>query len=480
VIDDPGLASIAELHPEIRSRRLSAVDLLEDVLARVARLNPHLGAYITLDEHGAQAAAAEADREIARGAIRGPLHGIPIAIKDNIEVVGLPTRNGSPAGDPRPAARDAAAVERLRAAGAVIVGKTALHEWAMGGTCIRQPGGPVRNPWNVRCVPGGSSGGSAVAVAAGLAVAALGTDGMGSIRTPAAYCGLVGLKPSQGLVSRFGVLPPTSSPFDHVGSLTRSVADARLLLDVLAGPDPRDPTSRTAGTARPTDVHRLQVGRVESPLLEDVTPPVAAAADAAAELFRARGATVRDAPLSRLAHAPLLTAAALAESQGVLLPLALAGKAGFANPDIRYRILASEFVRAVDVRRARQLVSALRAEIEAALTTFDVLLLPTTSTPAFPIDAAEVVVGDGAAVDLRRPGGQTRVTTRLGLPFNLAGVPAITLPAPALVDGLPVGVQLVGRRWGDAALLDVAALLESAGTAPGARRTVDTTATADA
>lgn len=457
------LDSISELAPRIALREVSPVEVVDDVLARASRLDPLLHAYVTLDQAGARAAAAAAERDIARSGPRGPLHGIPVAIKDNIEVRGLPTRNGSPLSDERPAVRDAAVVERLRAAGAIVIGKTGLHEWAMGGTCTRQPGGPVRNPWDPDRVPGGSSGGSAVAVAAGLAVAAIGTDGMGSIRTPAAYCGVVGLKPTQGLVSRFGVLPPTSSPFDHVGPLARSVEDARTVLDAIVGPDPRDPTSREAGHAEASDLGRLNVGVVESRLLDDVTPGVAAAFGEAVNALRARGARLDTVPLPRLVHASLLAAASLTESQGILLPLAIAHPDGFANPDIRYRILAAELVRAADVRRARQLAFALRAEVESALTTFDILLLPTDSTPAFPIDAAMVTVGASEVVNLRIPGGQARITTRLGLPFNLAGVPAISVPAPSLVDGLPVGVQLVGRRWAETALLDIAAILEGAG-----------------
>ncbi len=464
--DGLALEPIAELAPRIARREVSPVELVEDALGRAMRLDPLLRAYVTLDVAGARAAAAGAEREIARSGPRGPLHGIPVAVKDNMEVRGLPTRNGSPLSDERPAVRDAAVVERLLAAGAVVIGKTGLHEWAMGGTCTRQPGGPVRNPWDPGRVPGGSSGGSAVAVAAGLAVAAVGTDGMGSIRTPAAYCGVVGLKPSQGLVSRFGVLPPTSSPFDHVGPLARTVEDARTVLDAIVGQDPRDPTSRKAGHAEASDLGRLRVGVVESQLLDDVTPGVAAAIGEVADALRVHGARLDSAPLPRLVDAPLLAAASLTESHGVLLPLAIAHPDGFANADIRYRILAAEFVRAADVRRARQLAFALRAEVEAALVTFDILLLPTVSTPAFPIDAATVTVGTpsaGQVVSLRRPGGQARITTRLGLPFNLAGVPAISVPAPSLVDGLPVGVQLVGRRWADTTLLDVAAILEAAG-----------------
>ena len=461
--DDPALATMERLSERIADRTLSPVALVDHVLNRIADLDLDLHAYVTVDASGSRSAAEEAEREIARFGPRGPLHGIPVAIKDNLDVAGLPTTNGSPLTVGNLATRDAAVVERLRAAGAVVIGKTALHEWAMGGTCTRQPGGPVRNPWDLARVPGGSSGGSAVAVATGMAVAAIGTDGMGSVRTPASYCGVVGLKPTRGLVSRYGVVPPTSSAFDQIGCFGRSVADVGTVLDAIAGADPRDPTSRTAAAARSSDLGRLTVGRVVSPLLDDVVDPVRLAVDAAAAAFAAAGATVGDVPLARLEQAPLLATGVLSEAQALLLPFARSRLDAFANPDIRSRILANEFVRAADVRRARQLAGALTAEVEAALGRYDVLLLPTNTTPAFPIDATDVAVGGDETVDLRRPGGQARITTRLGLPFNATGLPAVSVPATALVNGMPVGIQLVGRRWADRTLLAIARVLETAG-----------------
>jgi aspartyl-tRNA(Asn)/glutamyl-tRNA(Gln) amidotransferase subunit A len=391
-----------------------------------------------------------------------------VAIKDNLAVSGWRTTNGSPRMTDHVTAFDAAVVERLRAAGAVILGKTALHEWAMGGTCSRQPGGPVRNPWDLGRVPGGSSGGSAVAVATGMASAAIGTDGMGSIRTPAAYCGVIGLKPTYGLVSRYGALPPTSSWSDHVGSLTRTVGDARLVLDAIGGPDPRDPTSRTRPEIAQDDLldaTTIRVGLVRSPLDGDIHPAVRAAIDEVAVRLARRGAAIETVELPSLANMSLVGPSLGSESQEVLLPLALEGPLAFANPDLRHRVLAAEFIRAADVRRARAIAMTIRVDVLRALETVDVLLLPTTTTPAFEIWASEVVVGDGELVDMEMPGGQARLTTRLTLPFNIVGTPAISLPAPGLVDGLPVGIQLVGRRWADNALLNVAALVEADGAA---------------
>lgn len=465
---DLAIEPIANLAPRIASRELSPVELVGAVLARIDDLDPQLAAYVIVDGAAGIAAAQEAEAEIGRSGARGPLHGIPVAIKDCLAVAGWPTTNGSPRMAGHVTAFDAAVVERLRTAGAIILGKTALHEWAMGGTCSRQPGGPVRNPWDLSRVPGGSSGGSAAAVAAGLACAAIGTDGMGSIRTPAAYCGVVGLKPTYGLVSRYGELPPTSSWTDHVGPLTRTVEDARLVLAAIAGPDSRDPTSRTRPAAPPTDRRHpasLRVGLLESPLHGDIRPAVRAAIDDVAARLASRGAVIVPVELPSLGHMALVGPALGTESQDMLLPFALDGPRSFSNADIRYRVLAAEFVRAADVRRARQVAMAIRTEVLRALDGVDVLLLPTTTTPAFEIGATEAIVGDGESVDLGRPGGQARLTTRLTQPFNIVGVPAISLPAAFLADGLPVGVQLVGQRWADDALLDVAALVEADGAA---------------
>jgi aspartyl-tRNA(Asn)/glutamyl-tRNA(Gln) amidotransferase subunit A len=459
-------ASIAAVAPRIAAREVSCVELLGAVLERIDRLDGALHAYVTLDVRGALEEARAADAELAAGRRRGPLHGIPVGVKDSIAVAGLPATNGSPAMARNVPDRDATSVARLRAAGAVILGKHALHEWAMGGTCTRIPGGPVRNPWDVGRVPGGSSGGSAAAVSAGLAFAAIGTDGWGSIRTPAAYCGVVGLKPTRGLVSRWGELPATTAWNNQMGPLARTVEDARIMLEAIAGPDPRDPTSRPAPAgppARQPGPRGLRVGLARTPLDGDVRPAVRAAVERGAALLEGLGATIVEVPLPSIARTALALPALGTETRDVLLPLALRGDDAFGNPDVRMRVLAGELWEPADVRRAEAVAATIRAEVLAALAIVDVLLLPTNSTPAFPVGAARWEVGDGEVVVLDRAGGQGRITTRLTLPFNLVGGPALSLPAPDLVDGMPVGIQLVGRPWEDHRLLDVAALLEAEG-----------------
>ncbi|HEU4671320.1 MAG TPA: amidase [Candidatus Limnocylindrales bacterium] len=480
----PDFASrtIAELAPALRSGAISPVDVTGAVVDRIERLEPVLRSYVLVDAEGALRAAEGAEREIADGRWRGPLHGIPVAIKDSLAVAGWPTTNASPLMAGNVTNEDAAVVERLRAAGATVLGKSNLHEWAMGGTCTGMPAGTVRNPWALDRVPGGSSGGSAAAVSAGLALGAVGTDGMGSLRTPASYCGIVGLKPTPGLVPRRGELPANTSPLYAIGPLARDVRDSAILLAAIAGHEPTDPTSRPAPAGWRVDpdalrpnVEGLRVGVPRAFFLDDATPPVRAALEAAASLLSGLGASVRDVELPQIEHAGLVLPGLQSETQDFLFPLALANPDGFASRDIRNRILANDFVRAVDARRALRLRARIRRLAAAAMADLDLLLTPTNSTQAFPIGADEVAIGtDGGNVSMRARGGQSRVTTRLTLPFNVLGLPAISIPAAppderpeAGADGaaaipLPIGLQLVAHPWHEATLLEAALALEAA------------------
>jgi aspartyl-tRNA(Asn)/glutamyl-tRNA(Gln) amidotransferase subunit A len=469
------LETVGRLAPRIERGEASSTELVRAVLDQAERHESLLQAFITLRPGEAMAAAKACDREIAAGRYRGPLHGIPIAIKDNLAVAGWPTTNGSRAWARHVTDFDATVVARLRAAGAVILGKTALHEWGMGGTCSGMFFGTVRNPWDPDRVPGGSSGGSAVAVSAGLALAALGTDGMGSVRTPAAYCGVVGLKPTHGLVSRFGDLPPTSSWLHDVGTLARDVTDAGILLDAIAGPDPSDPSSvappdgwRVRPAPEP-NAAGLRIGRLRGWFEADALPQVVAAVDAAARALEAAGAVVEEAEFEAASDVGLALTGLTTEAHAVLLEIALNDPTAFAGPETRYRILAAEFVRGVDVRRGLQLRNRIRVAAKRLMESFDLLLLASNSTPAFPIGSQQVVVGpQRELVDLRRPGGQGRITTRLSTPFNLTGQPAISLPASVPDGVMPIGIGLVGRRWGEPVLLRAARALE-AGTTGGYR-----------
>ncbi|MEE2846973.1 MAG: amidase [Gemmatimonadota bacterium] len=464
----PSLLPIEELAPQIERREISPVEVIRDVLDNVERFDGVLATFINVFDDAAIAEAESAADEIVGGRYRGPLHGIPIAIKDSIAVAGAPTTNGSKLWADHVTDFDAAVVERLRGQGAVVVGKNNMHEWGMGGTCTGMHFGTVRNPWDPNRIPGGSSGGSAAAVSAGLATAAIGADGWGSIRTPASYCGVVGLMPTQGLVSRFGELPPTSSWHHTIGPITRTVRDAAIVLDAIAGHDARDPTSvpddRATAASDGIDegVAGLRVGVPTSYFWDDAVPAVRAALDAARATFQAMGASVSAIDLPRLHDLPLALAAAQHESQAVLLPLALDHPEGFASAAVRLRVLAGEFLRAADRRRGMQIRNRMRAEVLDAFSTVDVILTPSNSTVAFPVDADRVAVGsDDEEVDLGTLYGQSRLTTRLTLPWNLVGVPAVSLPSGATSDGLPIGIQLAAAPMHEAALLRAARAYEA-------------------
>jgi aspartyl-tRNA(Asn)/glutamyl-tRNA(Gln) amidotransferase subunit A len=466
-LTNPVQQPITEIAPLLASGEITADELLSLVLHRIDVLEPKLASYVTVLTDSARIDARKATEEIAAGRYRGLLHGIPVAVKDSIAVEGAPVTNGSRLWADRIADFDATVVSRLRQAGAIIVGKNNMHEWGMGGTCTGMYFGTVRNPWDLTRVPGGSSGGSATAVAAGLAMAAIGADGWGSIRTPASYCGVVGFMPTHGLVSRFGELPPTTSWHHTIGPITRTVADAALVLEAIAGHDPNDPTSIDAdwdgGLDGNAEIKGLRIGIPSSYFLDDATEPVVEAVAAAQRQFEALGAELIDVDLSVFSDIPLVLAAAQHESQSVLLPLALGEPDAFATPEIRYRILAAEFVSAGDQRRAMQLRNRMRAQVLTVFESVDVVLTPCNSTVAFPIDAAMVPIGThGGKVDLTEPGGQSRLTTRLTLPWNLTGVPAMSLPSGAFSQGMPIGIQLAAAPLADAALLRAALAYETA------------------
>jgi aspartyl-tRNA(Asn)/glutamyl-tRNA(Gln) amidotransferase subunit A len=360
---------------------------------------------------------------------------------------------------------DAAVVGRLRQAGAIILGKNSMHEWAMGSTCSGMAFGTVRNPWDPDSIPGGSSGGSAAAVSASLAMAAVGTDGMGSIRVPAAYCGVVGLKGTYGLVSRFGELPPTSSWIDHVGPICKTVADTKAMLDVLAGHDPRDSTSRqrprsSAWRRTVSRLRGLKVGIFDNYFRDDLEPEMASSFDAWTAALEGAGAELRIVSAPSLGLCPLALLAIQSERESLLLEYAF-DPANFAANDIRLRIIASQFISASDHLRALRVRDLVRDEIRLILDEVDVVATPTTSTTALKIDAPTIALGpENTLYDRADPGVIHRATVRLTWPFNVAGVPAISVPAGFLSDGMPWGVQLAAGAWQDDVLLEIASAVE--------------------
>jgi aspartyl-tRNA(Asn)/glutamyl-tRNA(Gln) amidotransferase subunit A len=439
-------ATLAQIAQLIRARQLSPVELLERTLERVARRDPALNAYQLVLAERARAAAARAEREIAAGDYRGSLHGVPIAVKDLLDVAGTPTTAGSKILAGRVADADATAVARLEQAGAVIVGKTRLSEFAYSPGSNNAHYGPTRNPWSADHDTGGSSSGSAAAVAAGLAYAALGSDTGGSIRIPASLCGVVGLKPTFGRISLHGVAPLAWS-LDHLGPLTRSVGDAALLLEVLAGADPRD--RRTAGAAPfaaaglDGDLRGLRVG-----VLGDDGSGGPLGSDEALAAWRAGlaalergGAELVPVDLPELEALRWLNGALLAiEASALHLPWLRARLDDYGEFP-RQRLLAAFVYAPGAFVRAQQARAALRERCDALFERVDLLC-----TPSQP----------GAATPLGAPA----YTTFTG-PFNILGWPAISVPAGLTAAGLPLGLQLAGRPWDDTTVLRAAWAVEA-------------------
>jgi aspartyl-tRNA(Asn)/glutamyl-tRNA(Gln) amidotransferase subunit A len=449
--EDLTALSLTEAAGRIRARSITPTQLTEACLTRIDTYNPKLNAFITVMREHALVQARELDAEQRSGKLRGPLHGIPIALKDNIDTAGVRTTAASAVFDDRVPDADAEVAHRLKAAGAVIIGKTNLHEFAMGGTNATSYYGPVRNPWALDRNPGGSSGGSAAAVAANLCFGALGTDTGGSIRIPAAYCGVVGLKATYGLVPIRGIIPLTFS-LDHCGPIVRTVEDAALILNVLAGYDKLDLASvehskedYTAAMKQP--VSGLRLGIPRAPFFDLLDADVAQAVEAAIGV------------LGKLTRS----------SKDVTLPpvrdISLAGEANayheefFTRTPDRYQIPTRRNLqnnanrKASDYIRARWKLDMLRRSIDDSFADFDLVALPTRRRIPRKIDAA-----------IKRERSDKPLNPELENTgqFNLYGIPAISVPCGFSSAGLPIGLMLAGPRFSEARVLALAHAYERA------------------
>ena len=434
------------------AKTLSPVEMMTALLQRVEALDPKLNAFIRLDGDAAMDAARSAEREIAAGRVRGPLHGVPVGIKDIIDVAGLPTTAHSKILLDNVAKADAVVVGKLRQAGAIVMGKLSTHEFAIGGPSFDLPFPPARNPWNPDHHPGGSSSGSGAGVAAGLFPMALGTDTGGSVRNPASVCGIVGLKPTYGLVSRRGVMP-LSFTLDHVGPMTRTVADNALMLDVIAGHDSGDPGSsatqeRNFGRTIGRGVRGMRIGFVRHFHETDVPahPEVTAALEDAARLFQAEGAEVETVRLPTLAEFAGINRVILCSEAWSIHGPWLRTRPGDYGQLARRRLLPGAFMNAGDYVGAQRRRAELIAAVEDALRDYDVLLCASSMDPASRID--------DAAETARTYPRQARA------PFNVTGHPALAMMSGLSSNGLPVSLQLVGRYFDDATVLRVAAAYE--------------------
>ncbi len=439
----PPPLSIAATAARLGRGEVTSEQLTEACLARIEALNPKLNAFVTVTAAEALAAARAADKEREGRQPRGPLHGIPIALKDIVDQAGVPTTASSNVRRDEVAASDAPVTARLRQAGAVLIGKTNLHEFALGTTTEESAFGATRNPIDPSRSPGGSSGGSAVAVATGMAYGAVGTDTGGSIRIPAAACGLVGLKAQWGEIPADGVVP-LSRQLDHVGPITASVVDAWLMYEVMMG--------RAAQSLEQVETRshgKLRIGIPRGYLFDRLDHDVESAVGATIELLKRNGAAIVNTPISMAADAPhiylLLSIADAAEYHARTLE---SRAADYTEP-VRLRLELGRFMLAEDYVRALRGKEALRRAVDVALADVDVLALPALAIPAPAIGTETVEINGG-------PEPVRAAMLRCTQLFNLTGHPAVSIPCGRTPAGLPVGLQLVGHRDRTLALMGAA------------------------
>lgn len=452
------MVTILQAAAALRAKQLSSVELTDEALTRIARLNPKLNAFITVLDDEARARARKADAEIAAGVDLGPLHGVPIAVKDVFATKGHRTTAGSKLFFNNITDYDAAAVEKLVKAGAVIVGKTNMDELALGITSNNPYFGAVRNPWDTERIPGGSSGGSASAVAAHLVFMAIGSDTGGSVRIPAAFCGTVGIKPTFGRISRYGVLPLDFS-LDHVGILTRSVRDAAVVLNLLAGYDTRDDSSSRQPVKRyvpgaVAKIDGLRIGLPDDLKGECIDAEIRAAIHRAAHLAENLGAVVvpiqvPDIVALNAAHRVILHSEASALMKPFLSQRNKISSALLGLLQQGLLLSATDYVNAQRFRRVAM------EEFAQVFLRVDCLIGPTTAIPAPRIGQTEASF-DGEIEDVRL------ATTRLARSANFLGLPAISVPCGFTQQGLPIGLQITGRPFEEDLILRVGAALEDA------------------
>jgi aspartyl-tRNA(Asn)/glutamyl-tRNA(Gln) amidotransferase subunit A len=443
---NPTEFTLAAAGRALRAREISSLELTDSFLSRITSLNPALNAFITVTADTARAEAKRADDELARGTDRGALHGIPLALKDLFDTRGVRTTAGSKFFRDRIPSDDAEVTARLRDAGAVLLGKLNMHEWAFGVTNDNPHFGPTRNPWDFDRIPGGSSGGSAAAVAARMCLGAMGSDTGGSIRLPSALCGVTGLKPTFGRVSLFGVIPLSWS-MDHAGPIAQTAEDCALLLQGIAGYDPRDPASVDApvqdySAALLQPLEGIRLAAPSGYFAAEVDSEVLDAVQVATRVLAASGAAINQKEMAfagdmfQTNRAVLNTEAAAFHGERMET-----GAAGF-GADVLARLRIGAAISTPEYVRARRHQLELRRALEIYFSDVDLLATPTTRVvaPRFGSDALAM----------------SQHLTPFTAPFNLAGFPAISLPCGVNREGLPIGLQLIARPWAEALLLRAA------------------------
>jgi aspartyl-tRNA(Asn)/glutamyl-tRNA(Gln) amidotransferase subunit A len=422
------------------------VELAEACLARIEKYNSGLNAFITVTKEQALRSAREAESEIQRGRYRGPLHGVPIALKDNIDTAGIRTTGASQVFENRIPETDAEVARRLKNAGSVLLGKLNLHEFAYGGSSNVTFFGTMHNPWGRDYVTGGSSGGAGIAVASDFCFAALGTDTAGSVRMPASHCGIVGLKPTYGLVSTRGVLTLSWS-LDHVGPMCKTVEDTAMMLNVIAGFDELEPTSVDVAVpdyskALKTSTAKLRLGIARRPFFDNLNPEVAAAVDAAMKVLQKVTATTLDVELPPAGNAATLWGS---EAYAYHKPWITQTPEKY-QPGTRAQLQRTANANGAEYAQARRDLDLVRREIKKVFTKVDLLIAPTMKAPAALLSAP----GAGGG------GGNNNVA------FDLYGVPSISIPCGFTKNGLPIGLQISGPHFGEMNVLALAHAYEQA------------------
>ena len=461
--------TISELAPRIESREVSPVEVTEAALARADRLQPKLNSFITLLHERALARARELESELADGKYRGPLHGIPIGIKDNLATHGIRTTVGSLVLSDNVPSEDARVVTLCQEAGAIVLGKENLEEFAAGATSNNPHYGAVHNPWGLDHIPGGSSGGGGANVASGVTFASLGTDLGGSVRLPGTFCGVVGLKQTFGRVSQRGLLV-TSFNGDHIGPMTRSVSDSALVLQAIAGYDPLDPS--TVPVPVPDyrervgqDLSGLKAGLPSNYFFDLVDPEVESSVRNAIAALQELGVEVREVNLPSMEYVGALRAASLADGVVTHEPYLTSDREKY-GPDVINRTMAGQFVLGRDYSKALKVQRLIKEEYARVLQGVDFLVTPTAPVAAPRIDATHVTI-QGETHRVRGPG--SGVISRNTSPMNGNGLPAITVPCGFNGDGLPIGVQFIGRPFDEGLLFQVAAGYEQVSPSKGVR-----------
>ena len=444
------LTSIVETGERLHKKEVSPVELTRDCLARIERLNPTLNAFITVAAESALAQARAAEAEILRGNWRGPLHGIPLALKDLIDTAGIRTTAASALFKDRIPEDDAEVVRRLNDAGAVLLGKQNLHEFAYGGSSMISYYDEVHNPWDPARIAGGSSGGSAASVAAGLGYGAIGTDTAGSVREPAALCGVVGLKPTYGRVSVRGVIPLSMS-LDHVGPIARTVADVAVILQSIAGYDKNgadvpvgDYLAATYGVSTP-----VRIGVTRKFFYEDLDSEVGSAVQGALGVLRSLGNNLLEIEINVPTDRTLQAAESYACHREFV-----SRSPELYQPETLRRIRTGEGISAAQIEQAERELKQIRSEIGKVFEEVDLLVTPTTPIPA------------PAIADLKRDPDALRPCELLLLrntrPANVWGLPAISIPCGYTTAGLPIGLQIIGPHWREDRVLQLAYAYEQA------------------